>query len=244
MIAMQAVRMICLIVTVFVILACGHFIAWEDAIGARVNRSFPIESKSKFSRRMGSLNFESDGGTLLRLIETLSSRQQEERDQARRKLLGLARESANQRQQVIQQLLLDVQRHNELNGEHAILSSTFDYWFQVTRIFAELKATEAIDLMVRCIHCGNELTGSLNLRPAFDALEEMGPLAVPKLSNSLTHNPNVSARMQIALCLGSIGGPEAKRALKRALRTERNKNVVHHIKWGLAIIAGDPSKYQ
>ena len=164
-------------------------------------------------------------------------------DQAATELLSFANHSNAQRDSMVQALIADVNKHDELNGTHGILFDTLDYWIRVTRIFEQLKATEALDVMIRCIHCGNELTGSQSVRPAFSALTNLGSLAVPKLAAGLRTNPDAYVRSQIALCLGNIGGPEATKALKQALRNERDKEVVHHIKWGLATIAGDPSKY-
>jgi len=164
-------------------------------------------------------------------------------DQAAADLLSFANQSTAQRDSIVQSLIADVNKHDELNGTHAILFDTLIYWIRVTRVFDELKATEALDVMIRCIHCGNEQTGSQNVRPAFSALANLGSLAVPKLAAALRTHPDYYVRSQIALCLGEIGGPEATKALKQALRNERDKEVVHHIKWGLATIAGDPSKY-
>jgi hypothetical protein len=160
-----------------------------------------------------------------------------------KELVRLAKRSANDREVIVRELISDVNSHDELDGSHPILSNSFTYWIRVNQIFEELRAVEALDVMIRCIHCGNEMTGSLSVRPAFTALESLGSAAVPKLSDALRTNPNPYARSQIALCLGDIGGAGAKKGLEQALRSEKEREVIHNIKWGLATIAGDPSKY-
>lgn len=174
------------------------------------------------------------------LASALFTQQDEERLKAEQELIVLAQESKEQRQRVIQGLLEDVDRRNLLDGRHGVLfENEFPYWLSVTDIFAKLRATEALDILIKCIYCGNGYAGSLRRQPAFDALLVMGTSAVPKLSEALLNNPDEYAREQIALCLGTIGGKQAERALKHALRTETNKEVLQHIKIGLQTIDSD-----
>jgi hypothetical protein len=173
------------------------------------------------------------------LIARLSSEEAHDREVAQRELLTFARASAANRDGLIQELLKDVGRHDELDGRHVVLTRTFDYWFIVTLIFLELRAEEAIDPMIKCIHCGNGYSGSFGVRPAFDALQNMGSLAVPKLSLALKQQSDEDARSQVAICLGAIGGEEAKRALQQSLRTEASKDVLNSIKLGLRTIENE-----
>lgn len=76
--------------------------------------------------------------------------------------------------------------------------------------------------------------------PASDALIRMGGLAVRQLSEALQNDPNGYKRVKIALCLSRIGGPEARLGLKRALHTEREKDVRDNIKFVLAEMAREP----
>jgi hypothetical protein len=176
------------------------------------------------------------------LIQDLSA-SEEKRNQAERQLSEIARNSTAQRQRVIQALVEDVNKHDELINRNLILSKSLDYLTSVARIFSSLRAVEAVDVLIRCIYCGNGMTGSLRQRPTFDALVSLGELAVPRLAESLMSNTDEYGRMNVALCLGNIGGPKARLALNRALRVERSKDVIRHIKWGLATIDGDPSRY-
>lgn len=179
-----------------------------------------------------------DQARIRQLIADLSRDDQSE--QAESELLAIAKLSTANRDRVVQDLIADVKTHEELNQQQAVLSESFYFWFRATRIFSVLQAAEAIDVMIQCIHCGNEMTGSLNVRPAFDALQSMGGLAVPKLSEALRQHPKSIVRAQAALCLGNIGGSTANEALGDALRSETDPNVIQQIKVGISTIANHP----
>jgi hypothetical protein len=167
------------------------------------------------------------------LVLALSFKEDRMRSDAERQLLEMARTSPDKRKLVINELLKSVGTKEELNGSHSILKTTFAFWSSATNIFAELKASESLDVMIRCLHCGNGLTGNMGEPPAAYALFRMGELAVPKLSEALLHNPNGYVRIQSALCLGRIGGPQAELALRNALRTEKEKDVRDYISFVL-----------
>lgn len=185
---------------------------------------------------------DADQARIRQLIADLSKDDRSEKAQS--ELLAIAKRSTTNRDRIVHDLIADVNSHEELRLQQVIISESFYYWFRTTRIFSVLQATEAIDVMIQCIHCGNGMMGSLNVRPAFDALQAMGSLAVPKLSQALREDPNTIVRAEVALCLGTIGGSAAKNALKNALRTEADASVIHHIKWGLSTIANNPSTHQ
>ena len=221
------IRVFCLLIVLSTILVCA-----ACNMHARLPNQGQLTSAQTVNRE----------DLVRELIKSLSDRS-DKRRAAEQEAIRVAQQSTSQRQKVIQALIEDVNRHDELRNKNAILTHDFDYWSSVTNIFSTLQAVEAVDIMIKCIYCGNGLTGSLSQRPAFDALSKMGELAVPRLSEFLTNDSDDYARAQIALCLGNIGGPRAKKALEHALRVEHNKDVARHIRWGLATIAGDPSKY-
>jgi len=183
-----------------------------------------------------------DQARIRQLIANLSKDDLSEKAQS--ELLAIAKRSTINRDRIVQDLIADVNSHEELRRQQLILNESFYYWYRTVRIFSLLKATEAIDVMIQCIHCGNGMTGSLSVQPAFGALQAMGGLAVPKLSSALREHPNQMVRAYVALCLGTIGGSEAEAALQNALRTETDASVIHHIKLGLATIANNPAKNQ
>jgi len=224
-----------------ILLLCLLCIACGEVGSRSVSRGLPAAAATQAANEPNYQGEDPRIQSYRQLIKALSNPPDDER--AASELVQLANQSSSQRELVIRELISDVNRHDDLNGTHPILRDSLAYWMHVTNVFAQLNATEAVDVMIRCIHCGNELSGSLSVRPAFRALEKMGLIAVPKLSDALQKNADPYVRSQIALCLGDIGGPEAKKALRTALRTETDKDVAYHIRWGLATIAGDPSKY-
>ncbi len=161
---------------------------------------------------------------------------------AQSQLIAISRSSQVSRARVIRLLISDAESQSELDGRHVILSSEiFDYWFRAGQVFSELKATESVDLLIRNIYAGNGLTGSLGYRPAFSALVGIGTPAVPKLADALLNSNDEMARSSLAICLGTIGGRGAERALTRALKKESSKDVTRYINRGLAMIRGDQS---
>jgi HEAT repeat protein len=179
---------------------------------------------------------EPDGESVRSLITSLSSEEDKVRTATERRLISIARTSPDKREVVIQALLKSVGEQEELNGSRTVLSpSALSYWDSATRVFTELKADEAIDVMIKCIHCGNGYTGSLNEQPAADALLRMGARAVPKLADALAKDGNAYKRVQIVLCLSRINTPQAKRALEHALRSEPDKGVRTYIENALGV---------
>jgi HEAT repeat protein len=167
------------------------------------------------------------------LVNSLRSPEESVRAGAERELLQLASSFSDNRHLVISRLLKSVDDVEALNGRHSVISNALPFWASVTDIFAKTKAMEAIDILIRCIHCGNGYTGSLAETPAFDALIQIGQSAVPQLSQA-QRDPNGYKRSRIALCLGCIGGRKARAALERSSRTEREKDVRDYIRFVLA----------
>ncbi len=172
------------------------------------------------------------------LIASLHDSNQAAKAQAQ--LIVIAKGSPGPRVRVVRLLLNDAASQSELDGRHVILSAeVFDYWFRSAQVFAELKATESIDLLIKCIYAGNGYGGSLGYQPAFSALVQIGAPAIPKLAVALSNRDDEYMRSQVAICLGSIGGSNAERVLARALKKESSADVVRYIKRGLAMIRGD-----
>lgn len=189
--------------------------------------------KPKELSRAGETDAQEADERIESLVSALSSQEDRVRSDSERQLLDIARTSPEKRKLVINELLKSVEAKEELDGSHSILKTTFSFWSSVTNIFAELKAVESLDVMIRCLHCSNGLTGNMGEPPAAYALYRMGELAVPKLSEVLLHHPNGYVRIQSALCLGRIGGPQAETALRKALRTEQEKDVRDYINFVL-----------
>lgn len=125
-------------------------------------------------------------GRIHALISCLSSNYEEVRARAEKELIRLGRESPEQRKRVIEMLMHEVPEDLK-SGRHLVLCSTFDYWRSVTNVFGELRATEATDLLIRTIHYGNALSGSMHEAPSSRALVKIGTVALPQLSDALRH---------------------------------------------------------
>lgn len=168
------------------------------------------------------------------LVNDLSSLDDAVRTVAEDELLKMAQSSSAGRDTVIKELLSAVRRTPELDGSRAVLSGpTLTFWRSFTLLMSTLKATEAIDAMVTCIHCSNGFSGHMGEPPAKWALIQIGTPAVPKLSDALLHDSNGYKRIQVIICLDQIGGPKAKAALKKALAAEKEKSMRSYIRRAL-----------
>ena len=100
--------------------------------------------------------------TIATLISSLLSDKESVRTGPKQQLIELAESSSETRQIVIQGLLEHRKTLNQLDGTHTVLApEIFGYWSSVTEIFWQLKAAEAIDTMIQCIHCSNGYTGRM-----------------------------------------------------------------------------------
>jgi HEAT repeat protein len=169
------------------------------------------------------------------LEKSLWSDDQAVRTRAETEIISQAKSSSELRTRIIKDLLKTVESEDELDGHHFVLNKTFLFWRSTTIIFADLRAVEALDAMIRCIDSSNGLSGNMGEPPSAYALVRMGPVAVPKLSEALLNEPNSASRVRIVLCLSRIGGPEAMTALKEALKTEKNKGVRYYINRALSV---------
>lgn len=168
------------------------------------------------------------------LVTSLSSSDDAVRTAAKDELLKIAQSSSAGRDTVIKELISAVRRTPELDGSRAELSGpTLTFWRSFTSLMSKLKATEAIDAMVTCIHCSNGFSGHMGEPPAIWALVQIGDPAVPKLSDALLHDSNGYKRIQVIICLDQIGGPKSKAALKKALAAEKDKSMRSYIRRAL-----------
>lgn len=211
-------------------LACGQV---ESPTVASATSERPVSSRPSQATSQEVAN----QVRIRQLIASLSKPDQSE--SAQNELLEIAKRSTTNRDRVVQDLIADVKSHERLSGQHLVLGELFDYWECATRIFLRLEATEAIEVMIQCIFCGNGI-GRITDTPAFGTLQVMGEKAIPKLSEALGQYPKDIVRGLVALCLGNIGGSEAEKALRNALRTETDANVIREIKRGLSTIANSP----
>jgi hypothetical protein len=96
----------------------------------------------------------------------------------------------------------------------------FYLWLYGARILGELKAVEALDLLIANFHLHDGSGFPLNHYPALGGVIIMGEVALPKLRVVLRDNPNRYTRRHAVFCIALIGGRSAEEILKRALVRE------------------------
>ena len=175
-----------------------------------------------------------EGDVISSLEQSLWSKEPAVRTHAESELISLAKSSHEFRKRVVQDLMKSVESQDELDGHHFVLEKTFLFWRGATIVFADIKAVETIDVMIRCINSSNGLSGNGGEPPSAYALVRMGTVAIPKLSQALRNEPNSTHRALVVLCLSRIGGPEARTALRRGLKTETDKGVRYYINRALS----------
>ncbi len=201
---------------------------------SQANRSLTMNLVPVEADGANSTHLLQEGDVISSLEQSLWSKEPVVRTHAETELISRAKSSPDLRSRIIQDLMKSVEGQDELDGHHFVLVSTFLFWSGATIIFADIKAVEAIDMMIRCIDSSNGLSGNAGEPPSAYALVRMGTITIPKLSQALHHEPSSANRIRIVLCLSRIGGPQARAALREGLKTETNKGVRYYINRALS----------
>jgi hypothetical protein len=106
---------------------------------------------------------------------------------------------------------------------------SFYLWHYGSKLLADLKAVEALDLLIAHLELNDGSSFPLNHYPALGGVIDMGEIALPKLDAVLRQNPDRNTRRYAAFCIASIGGPSAKRVLKQSVATESDHCVAAFI---------------
>jgi hypothetical protein len=101
----------------------------------------------------------------------------------------------------------------------------FYLWHYGSELLADLKAVEALDLLIKHLKLNDGSIYPLSHYPAVGALVDMGEIALPRLKDVLRQDPDRLMRRYAAFCVASIGGPSAKRVLREALVSESDQCV-------------------
>lgn len=159
-----------------------------------------------------------------RAIKGLASPKSEIRDQSQAKLLEVAKVSMDTRRQVIRAVMMLVDDPDARYGT----------WSAAAGILGELKSTEAVDSLVKHLDRSDGVIGlSSSHFPALQAVINIGQPSVPKLVKALFES-TPPIRQLAAQALGTIGGNEAKDALGRALKIEKDGDVIRSIQIALS----------
>jgi len=137
------------------------------------------------------------------------------------KAVALLRADANRsttcRKQVITNLMSAMDQPNlDLTGG----TPQFFLWHYGTRLLGELKAVEALDLLIAKFDLHDGSGFPLNHYPALGGVIKMGETALPKLELVLKQNSDPHTRQYAVFCIALIGGQSAHDILKQAVKTE------------------------
>jgi hypothetical protein len=137
----------------------------------------------------------------------------------RNSLINGARQSHECRARVIEALIVAMQQSSrEPNADQR----RYSLWDNGADVLAELRANEALDLLIANLDLTDGSSISLSHYPAVGAVIAMGETAIPKLELVLSQDRNPYKRKSAVFCVASIGGAKAKDVLTKALNGERD----------------------
>src|SRR5712692_9901453 len=135
-------------------------------------------------------------------------------------LFSDAEKSETCSQQVITTLMAAMNKPN-LDLTHDRIG--YSYWDYGATLLGELKATEALDLLIAHLSATDGLSINMSHYPAVGGVISMGPIAIPKLTEALRNNSDRYLRRHAIYCLASIGGSSAEQALQYTLPFESDR---------------------
>jgi hypothetical protein len=168
-----------------------------------------------------------ESATIEMALRQLSSGNYNQIQHARNTFLNVARHSNICRNEVVHALMKVMDKPN-LDFERQ--PSDYYLWREGSQLLGELKATEALDLLISHLDMNNGFhSASMVFQPAVLGVRLIGQAAIPKLALALQRNPQAGIRMAAAHCLTSIGGESAMNALRQAQESESNPCVANFI---------------
>jgi hypothetical protein len=146
------------------------------------------------------------------------------------RLLDIAGQSEDARAEVVK-AVIDLLRSCDSGGVSVgELGRDYSLWVAACDALGELKATEAIDLLLDHLVDGRGMESVLMPYPVPPALVKVGPEVIPKLTEAaLKPNASTQYRGCAVVVLGEIGGRRAMKALSRMERTETDPYVLGNI---------------
>ena len=134
-------------------------------------------------------------------------------------VLTKARTSVSCRTQVVQALISTMAQATDPAANQY---ENFFLWLHGASLLGDLKATEALDLLIANIAFTDGWSAKISEShfPALVAIVRIGQPAIPKLRTVLSNDPDAHRRKFAAFCIAYIGGDQAKMALKSALPRE------------------------
>jgi hypothetical protein len=155
-------------------------------------------------------------------LQTLSHGRYEDQQKALAILKANAARSTRCRKQVITSVMSAM---DQPNVDLTSGTAQFFLWHYGTQLLGELKATEALDLLIANLARHDGSGFPFNHYPALGGVIDMGEIALPRLQTALRDNPDRFTRRLTVFCIALIGGPSAHQILTRALETETDSCV-------------------
>lgn len=144
-------------------------------------------------------------------------------------LEAIGRRSGKARMQVIRAVILLM---DDLENRPSFFYDPA--WQMASNVLVDLKATEAIDALVRHFDQAMSVVSlTMSGYPPARALYQMGKIAIPRLTQ-LLHVDDPVIRVNSASALSLIGGENAERTLRDALINERDEETKTRIEYALS----------
>jgi hypothetical protein len=169
---------------------------------------------------------------LSKSLATLKLQGQAEVAKVAESLLTKARTTPGCRTQVVQALISSMAQATNLAANNY---ENYFLWVHGASLLTELKATEALDLLIANIDLTDGWSASITPyhTPALVAIVRIGPPAIPKLQIALRNDAVPYKRKMAAFCIAYIGGSQARRALTNALPAETDPCVKNFLRLSL-----------
>lgn len=162
-------------------------------------------------------------------LATLNQQGQTEVAQVYESLLARAKAAPGCRTELVQALIRELEASKNTTNRN----EKFFLWQHGAGLLAELKAIEALDLLISNIDLTDGFESSLNDFPALVAILRIGQPAIPKLQIVLRNDSVPHRRKFAAFGIAYIGGAQARRALTTALPGETDPCVQKFLRLSL-----------
>lgn len=202
---------IVLLVTLLLIIASTLVWLANDAVDAHTSETI-TRPVARFARCFHDTE-------LRESLATLKLQGGEEVAKVHESILTKARTAPECRKEIVQALISNMAQTTDPAGNQY---ENFFFWQSGASLLADLKATEALDLLIANIDYTDGWSASIKEShfPALVAILRIGHPAIPKLQIVLSNDSESHRRKFAAFCIAYIGGGQAKKALKSALPGE------------------------
>jgi hypothetical protein len=211
-----------LLITTRLLIVCAFVLLAIDAVEART----PQTTQSvRFTRCL-------NGAELHKSLDALKLQGGDTVYKAAESLLTKARTVPGCRTQIVQALISSMALATD---PAANKYENYFLWLHGASILADLKATEALDLLITNLNLSDGWSTSISEAhvPVLVAVLKIGLPAIPKLQIVLSSDPQAYRRNFAALAIAYIGGTQARRALTNALPGESDPCVKNFLRISL-----------